>query len=230
MPVTGSAVESRMLPRDRVSRRLVQLVAGLLLYGFSLALLVRAGVGLDPWDVFHEGVTRHTPLSFGTVVIVTGALVLLAWIPLRQRPGLGTVANVVLLGVAADVSLWLLPEPEGLALRSVLAVVAIALNGLATAMYIGAGLGPGPRDGLMTGLSARTGLSLRLVRTAIEVTVLVAGFLLGGTIGFATVLYALAIGPLAQALLPPFRIAGASAAASGPVTGGGADGAAVSSR
>lgn len=197
---------SRFMPRHRVTRRLVQLLAGLWLYGFSLALLVRAGVGLDPWDVFHEGVTLHTPLSFGTVVIVTGALVLLLWIPLRQRPGLGTVANVVVLGVAADVSLWLLPEPDGLALRSVLAVAAVALNGLATALYIGAGLGPGPRDGLMTGLSARTGLSLRLVRTGIEVTVLAAGFLLGGTVGFATVLYALAIGPLAQALLPVFRI------------------------
>lgn len=194
------------MPRDHVARRLIQLLVGLCLYGFSLALLVRAGVGLDPWDVLHEGVTLHTPLTFGTVVIITGALVLLLWIPLRQRPGLGTVANVVVLGVAADVSLWLLPEPEGLALRGVLAVAAVALNGLATALYIGAGLGPGPRDGLMTGLSARTGLSLRLVRTGIEVTVLAAGFLLGGTVGFATVLYALAIGPLAQALLPAFRV------------------------
>ncbi len=197
--------ENSWVPR-RLTRRLTQLLAGLVLYGASLAMLIRADLGLDPWDTFHQGLASRLPLSFGTVVIAVGALVLLAWIPLRQRPGVGTVANVIVLGLAVDATLWLLPAIEGYAARSLVMTAGIVLNGVATGMYIGAGLGPGPRDGLMTGLAARTGGSLRLVRTVIELTVLGVGWLLGGTIGIATVLYALSIGPLAQAFLRVFRI------------------------
>jgi uncharacterized membrane protein YczE len=171
-----------------------------------MALMIRAGLGLDPWDVFHQGVAERTGLSFGTVVIVTGALVLLLWIPLRQWPGVGTVSNVVVIGLAVDAALWLLPTPSALWLRGALLVVGIVANGIATGMYIGARLGPGPRDGLMTGFVARSGRSIRLVRTAIEVAVLAVGFALGGTVGIATVLYALSIGPLTQLFLPLFSV------------------------
>ncbi|WP_280508432.1 YczE/YyaS/YitT family protein [Nocardia flavorosea] len=183
-------------------RRLVALFAGLWLYGFSMAVMIRAAVGLDPWDVFHQGVTEHVPMSFGTVTIVTGAVVLLAWIPLRQRPGFGTLSNVVLVGVSVDMGLWLLPEWESLPVRLSAMMLAVVLNALASVLYIGAGLGPGPRDGLMTGLVRRTGLSVRLVRTTIEVTVLATGWLLGGGVGLGTVVYAVAIGPLIQAMIP----------------------------
>lgn len=189
------------LRAGRLGRRVPQLLAGLALYGLSMALLIRAGLGLDPWDVLHQGLSHYLPLSFGTVTIVVGAVVLLLWIPLRQKPGLGTVSNVVVVGVAADVGLWLIPEPDQLAVRIVLMVSAVVLNGLAGAVYIGSQLGPGPRDGLMTGLAARTGGSLRLVRIGIELTVLLVGVLLGGTIGVGTVLYALSIGPLVQFFL-----------------------------
>jgi uncharacterized membrane protein YczE len=192
----------QQLRAPRLPRRLVQLLLGLWLYGASMAMMVESQLGLDPWDVFHEGVAGGLPLTFGTVVILTGLVVLLLWIPLRQAPGLGTVANVVVIGVASDVTLVLLERPEGLATRSLLLVAGIVLNGLAGALYIGAQLGPGPRDGLMTGLVRRTGWSVRLVRTALEVTVLTVGFVLGGTVGLGTVLYALAIGPLLQLFLP----------------------------
>lgn len=181
--------------------RLSRLVVGLLLYGFTMALMVQAGLGLDPWDVFHEGLTHHVPLTFGQVVIVVGAIVLLLWIPLRQRPGIGTVLNVVLIGLAADAGIALIPPPDEMWARVVLMLVGIVGNGLAGALYISAELGPGPRDGLWVALVARTRLSVRLVRTAIEASVLVAGFLLGGTVGAGTVLYALAIGPLVQFFL-----------------------------
>jgi uncharacterized membrane protein YczE len=192
----------QQLRAPRLPRRLVQLMLGLWLYGASMAMMVESQLGLDPWDVFHEGVAGGLPLTFGTVVILTGVAVLLLWLPLRQAPGLGTVANVVVIGVASDVTLALLERPEGLAARSVLLVFGVVLNGLAGALYMGAQLGPGPRDGLMTGLVRRTGWSVRLVRTSLEVTVLAVGFLLGGTVGIGTVLYALAIGPLLQLFLP----------------------------
>jgi len=183
-------------------RRVCALSVGLWLYGFSLAILVRAAVGLDPWDVFHQGVTRHVPLTFGMVTAVTGALVLLAWIPLRQRPGVGTVSNVLVVGLAVDVGLWLLPEWEALAIRIPAMLVAVVLNAAATVLYIGAGMGPGPRDGLMTGFVRRTGWSVRVVRTSIEVVVLGTGWLLGGGVGLGTVVYAVAIGPLVQLFIP----------------------------
>ncbi|WP_447004679.1 YczE/YyaS/YitT family protein [Saccharothrix isguenensis] len=183
-------------------RRIPQLVAGLWLYGASMALQIRATLGLDPWDVLHEGLTKITGLSFGTITALVGLVVLLCWIPLRQRPGVGTVSNVIVIGIAVDVSLAILPNPAELLPRILFLTAGIVLNGLAAAVYIGARLGPGPRDGLTTGFCARTGTSLRLVRTVVEITVLAIGWLLGGTIGVGTVLYAVTIGPLTQAFLP----------------------------
>lgn len=186
-------------------RRLVQLYVGLCLYGISTAMFVRADLGADPWDVFHLGVGKVFSLDIGTVMILTGALVLLLWIPIRQRPGLGTISNVIVLGLAANATMAVLHTPDSLWLKAVLMVAAVVLNALATGMYIGAGFGPGPRDGLMTGLHARTGWSLRGIRTTIELTVLVIGYLLGGSVGVGTLVYALAIGPLIQLCLPWFR-------------------------
>lgn len=186
------------------ARRLPQLAIGLALFGASDGLLVRAHLGLDPWDAFHEGLSKRLGVDFGVVTAAVGVLVLLAWIPLRQRPGVGTVANIALVALAIDVVLWTVPPQTSLAVRIPMLVGAVALNGLATAIYVGARLGPGPRDGLMTGLSGRTGWSIRLVRTGIEITVLVVGWLLGGTVGVGTVLYALGIGPLIQFFLRYF--------------------------
>ncbi len=196
----------QQLRAGRTGRRLVQLFVGLTLYGVSMAMMLRAGLGLDPWDVFHYGVATHLPLSFGTVVIIVGALVLLLWIPLRQWPGLGTVANVFVIGLATDAALAVLTAPTSLPLRVVLLGAGIVLNGLAGALYIGSQFGPGPRDGLMTGLVRRTGRSLRLVRTSLELTVLAVGFALGGTVGIGTILYALLIGPTVQVFLPLFTV------------------------
>jgi uncharacterized membrane protein YczE len=201
------AVDLRPLPVTHApGRRLPQLVAGLALYGVSMAMQVRATLGVNPWDVFHQGLARNLPLSFGLVTAVVGVVVLLLWLPLRQRPGVGTVANVVVIAITVDVGLALIPPPSALPARIGLLVGAVVLNGVASAAYIGVRLGPGPRDGLMTGLAARTGWSIRLVRTGIELTVLTAGWLLGGTVGLGTVAYALAIGPLTQAFLPWFTV------------------------
>ncbi|MEV6315752.1 hypothetical protein [Streptomyces sp. NPDC051776] len=190
----------------RLPRRLVQLYAGLALYGASAALQVEAALGLGPWDVLHQGISERTGLSIGVVSIIVGALVLLLWVPLRQRPGLGTVSNVIVVGVAMDATLALVPDPHALAFRIPLLVAAIVLNSIATGLYISARFGPGPRDGLMTGLHRRTRRSIRLVRTGIEITVLASGFLLGGSVGVGTVAYALCIGPLAQIFLRLFAI------------------------
>ncbi|MDX5626674.1 MULTISPECIES: hypothetical protein [unclassified Brenneria] len=187
-------------------RRLIQLYIGLTLYGVSTAMFVRANLGADPWNVFHLGAARIFSLNVGMVMIIVGALVLLLWIPLRQRPGLGTVSNVIVVGLAADAALMLMSPPASLLARSALLAAAIAVNALATGMYIGAGFGAGPRDGLMTGINARTGWSVRSVRTAIEVGVLLSGWLMGGALGVGTVLYALSIGPLIQFCLPWFLV------------------------
>jgi len=194
------------LRAGRMPRRLVQLFVGLSLYGVSMAMMIRGQLGLDPWDVFHYGVTEQLPLSFGLVVIVVGLLVLALWIPLRQWPGFGTVANAVVIGIVTDLALAVLTTPEALWGRAALMLGGIALNGVAGAMYIGSQLGPGPRDGLMTGLVRRTGLSVRLVRTSLEVTVLAVGWLLGGVVGVGTVLYALLIGPITQVFLPRMTV------------------------
>jgi uncharacterized membrane protein YczE len=194
------------MTRRGLPARLVQLNVGLFLYGFTMAMMVESTLGLDPWDVFHEGVTQHVGLTFGQVVIVTGAVVLLLWIPLRQMPGVGTVLNVLVIGLAADLGIAVIAQPDALSLRVLLLLGGIVGNGFAGALYIGAALGPGPRDGLWLGLVRRTGRSVRLWRTVIEVTVLAVGFALGGTVGAGTVLYALTIGPIVQAFLPLVQV------------------------
>ena len=193
---------AQQLRAGRLGRRVPQLFAGLVLYGVSMALMVRGALGLQPWDVLHYGIANWVPLSFGAVVIVTGVAVLLLWIPLRQSPGLGTVANAVVIGLVADTALAVLVAPAGMAPRLTMLAGGIVLNALATALYIGAQLGPGPRDGLMTGLVRRTGWSVRVVRTSIELTVVASGWVLGGVVGLGTIAYAVTIGPLVQAMLP----------------------------
>jgi uncharacterized membrane protein YczE len=193
------------MPAGRLGRRLVQLQAGLLLYGVSASLLVLAGLGLDPWDVFHQGLARRTGLAIGTWVILVGAVVLLLWIPLRQRPGVGTLCNVVVIGLVMNAVLATVGPPAGWEWRGACLLAGVVLNGVATGAYIGAGLGPGPRDGLMTGLAAR-GHSIRIVRTGIELSVLALGWLLGGSVGIGTVAYALSIGPLAHVFVPLFTV------------------------
>jgi uncharacterized membrane protein YczE len=194
-------------PGRHLTRRLVQLYAGLVLYGVSMALMVRSSLGVMPWDVLHQGLSRQLGWSLGLVTAVVGAAVLLAWIPLRERPGLGTLSNVVVIGLAVDAALALLAAPTGLAGRVAFGVAGIVLNGVATAAYIGVHFGPGPRDGLMTGLVRRTGGPLGVIRTTIEVAVVATGWLLGGTLGIVTVLYALTIGPLVHVLLPRLTVA-----------------------
>jgi uncharacterized membrane protein YczE len=193
--------------RRRLLRRLVQLYAGLVLYGVSMALLVQSSLGVMPWDVLHQGIARQTGLSLGTVTVLVALVVLLAWVPLRQRPGLGTVSNVVVIGLAVDAALAVLPSPSATAVQLAFGAAGVLLNAVATAAYIGVRLGPGPRDGLMTGLVRRTGRSVRLVRTSIEVAVVAAGWSLGGRLGLLTVVYALSIGPLVHALLPRLQVA-----------------------
>jgi uncharacterized membrane protein YczE len=195
-------------PRARLPRRLLQLFVGLALYGVSLAMLLRAGLGLAPWDVLHQGLAGQVGATIGQMVIALSFVVLLLWIPLRERPGFGTIANALLVGVFVDLTLLWLGDAEVLGWRVGLLVLGVLLNGVATALYIGASLGSGPRDGLMTGLVRRTGRSVRLVRTVLEVTVLAVGWLLGGTVGVGTVLYAVAIGPIAHALLPFLTVRG----------------------
>jgi len=191
----------------RLTRRVLQLFVGLVLYGMSMAFMVESGLGLNPWDVFHQGLSESTGISFGWVVILVGIPVLLLWIPLRQKPGFGTIANLVVIGFVVDGTLALLRPGESIAMRITLLVVGILLNGVATGLYIGSNLGTGPRDGLMTGLVGRfPRLSIRLVRTSIEVLILGIGFLLGGTVGLGTIAYALAIGPLAHVFIPVFTV------------------------
>jgi uncharacterized membrane protein YczE len=199
---------SKLVPVGaRLPRRVTQLFAGLVLYGVSMAFMVESDLGLNPWDVFHQGVSKATGVSFGWVVLLTGIPILLIWIPLRQKPGFGTIANLVVIGFVADGALAVLTPGESMAMRITYLVVGIALNAVATGMYIGARFGPGPRDGLMTGIVRRwPRLSIRLVRTSIEVGVLSVGFLLGGTVWIGTVAYALAIGPLVQLFMPVFAV------------------------
>ena len=194
------------LRAGRLTRRLSQLLLGLALYGLTLGMMIRATLGNAPWDVLHQGLAIHLPISIGTAVIAISLVVLVFWIPLRELPGLGTILNSVLVGLSADLTLSLLSAPDEMWQRAVLMVGGILLNALATALYIGSQLGPGARDGLMTGLHRRTGLSIRTVRTALEVFVVAIGWLLGGVVGIGTLLYALAIGPLVQVMLPRFIV------------------------
>jgi uncharacterized membrane protein YczE len=194
------------LRAGRLGRRLPQLFVGLVLYGVSLAMMVRGDLGLAPWDVLHSGLIRHVPITLGQAVVVMSFVVLVLWIPLRESPGIGTISNAFVVGLSADATLWLLDRPDALAARAALTVGGVALCGLASAMYIGPQLGRGPRDGLMTGLARRTGLSIRLVRTALEISVVLIGLALGGVLGLGTVLYALTIGPLTQLMLPAWIV------------------------
>jgi uncharacterized membrane protein YczE len=196
---------ARLVPPP-VTRRLIQLYAGLVLFGVSAAMLLMAGLGVDPWDVFHQGLSRRLGLGVGTWAIIVGAFVMMLWVPLRQRPGFGTLSNVIVVGLVIDLVLALIPSVHGLVARVAVMASGVVLNGIATGAYIGAGLGPGPRDGLMVGLAAR-GHSIRLVRTCIEMTVLLTGWLLGGTVGIGTVLYAVCIGPVAHVSIPLLAIA-----------------------
>jgi uncharacterized membrane protein YczE len=189
------------LRAGRLPERLSRLLLGLWLYGVAIALMIEGALGASPWDVLHLGLARHLPLSFGMVMVLTAAAVLLAWIPLRQMPGLGTVANAILLGPFADVALAWLATPQTIPLRIGYLVAGVVVCAFATAMYVGAQLGPGPRDGLMTGLARRTGRSIRRVRTLLEVGVLAIGIALGGIVGVGTVLFALGVGPLTQFFL-----------------------------
>ena len=223
---------SNLVPTGiRLRRRGTQLFVGLVLYGVSMAFMVESSLGLNPWDVFHQGVSKATGISFGWVVLLTGIPVLLLWIPLRQRPGFGTIANLVVIGFVADGTMAMLAAGESMAMRITYLVVGIALNGVATAMYLGARFGPGPRDGLMTGIVRRwPRLSIRLVRTSIEVLVLGIGFLLGGTIGVGTVAYALGIGPLVQLFMPVFAVPGSEPVDGAVLEGRAADGPASAAR
>jgi uncharacterized membrane protein YczE len=186
---------------DRPVQRSVRLLAGLVLFGLGLALLVQAHLGLAPWTVFSQGLSRRTGLSLGTLTVVTSLVVLLLWVPLRQRPGIGTVANALIVGPVLDLGLAVIPVPDGLGWRVALLVLAVLTTAFATGLYLGAGWGPGPRDGLMTGLHA-LGLPVFAARAMVEITVLAAGWLLGGSVGVATVVFALSIGPLVSRALP----------------------------
>lgn len=205
-PVLSDLGPLAQLRAGRLVERLVRLHVGLVLYGVSLAMMVRADLGLAPWDVLHSGLIRHVPLTMGQAVVVMSFVVLLLWVPLREVPGVGTIANALVVGVSVDATLALVGAPGALAARIALLVGGVLLCGLASAVYIGAQLGRGPRDGLMTGLARRTGLSIRLVRTGLEVAVVLVGLALGGVLGLGTVLFALAIGPVTQALLPLFLV------------------------
>jgi uncharacterized membrane protein YczE len=194
------------LRAGRLGRRLPQLIVGLVLYGASLAVMYRGDLGLAPWDVLHSGAIQHLPITIGQAVILFSFVVLVFWIPLRERPGIGTILNALLVGTSADATLAILDQPDALAARVGLMLGGVVLCALATAMYIGAQFGRGPRDGLMTGLARRTGWSLRLVRTGLEVTVVLIGLALGGALGLGTVIFALTIGPLTQAMLPAWIV------------------------
>lgn len=196
----------RPVPPDHRARRAAQLIAGLVLYGVTASMMVLAGLGLDPWDVLHQGLARTFGLGIGTWVVIVSGIVLALWWPLRQRPGVGTLMNAVGVGLVIDVMLAMCSPPHALWARVALLVGGVAGNGFATGLYIGAGLGPGPRDGLSVGIAAR-GHSMRVVRTSIELTVLITGFLLGGTVGVGTLLYATAIGPITHVTIPRLAIA-----------------------
>ena len=189
-----------------LSRRIAQLIVGLFLYGFAIAMMIRAALGISPWDVLSQGVVLHTGLNYGIVTNVIGALVLLLWIPIRQRPGIGTVVNVLAIGPSIEVGLLVLPAPDELLPRILLLAGGLVLPAIATGLYIGARFGPGPRDGLMTGIHRRTGWPIWAVRTAIEVTVLAIGWLLGGNVGIGTLAFALLIGPMVNVTIPLLRV------------------------
>ncbi|WP_341953103.1 hypothetical protein [Salinibacterium sp. TMP30] len=191
-----------MTPRLIMARRVAQLAFGLFFYGFAIALMIRAEIGVAPWDVLGQGVSLTTGIPFGFVTNIIGLIVLLLWIPIRQKPGIGTVFNVALVGPSAQVGLWMLPEVEGLFLRILLFIAGLALLGIATGLYLGARFGPGPRDGLMTGIHRKFGGKIWIVRSSIELVVLTIGAVLGGNLGWGTLAFALLIGPIVHFTIP----------------------------
>jgi uncharacterized membrane protein YczE len=201
IPTAGDAPAIR-------ARRIAQLLGGLFLYGIAISLEVRAGIGLSPWDVLAQGVANRTSIPFGFVTNIVGALVLLVWIPLRQRPGIGTVLNVLLVGPSAQLGLWLIPQQHAPLLQGVMFAGGLLLLAVATGLYIGARMGPGPRDGLMTGLRQRFGWSIWVARTIVEGSVLVVGAILGGQVGIGTIAFVLLVGPLVHVAMPLLRVPG----------------------
>ena len=193
-------------PAPVLVRRFAQLLVGLFLYGMGIALIVRGELGVAPWDVLTQGIAKQTGLNFGLITVITSGIVLLLWIPIRQKPGFGTLMNALLVGPFADLGLWLIPPGLDLWVRALLLPAGIVVLAVATGLYIGAHFGPGPRDGLMTGLHRVTSWRIWIVRTGIEVVVLAAGWLLGGNVGIGTLAFALLIGPLCGYTIPLFAI------------------------
>ncbi|MHB1171002.1 MAG: membrane protein YczE [Lacisediminihabitans sp.] len=195
-----------MTPRLLLARRIAQLLVGLFLYGIAISMMIRAGIGVSPWDVLAQGVSKQTGIPFGWVTNIIGLGVLLLWIPIRQRPGIGTLLNALLIGPSAEVGLALIPAETQPWAQLLVFAGGLALVAVATGLYIGAGFGPGPRDGLMTGINRRWGWRIWIVRTSIEVTVLSIGWFLGGNVGLGTVAFALLIGPMVGVTLPLLRV------------------------
>ena len=206
----STTLAERFIPVDRAGERIARCLGGLVLFGVGIALIIEAQLGAAPWDVFHTGITELTGVSTGSVIVITGVLLLLLWIPLRERPGLGTILNAVVIGVVFDLTAPLIADTDRVLVRTAMMLGGIALVAIGSGFYIGAGLGPGPRDGLMTGLAERTlvgrHISIRAARTIVEVTVLVAGVALGGAIGVGTAVFAIGIGPLVHFFLPRLTI------------------------
>lgn len=196
--------------RDRIGRRLVRCLVGLALFAIGISLQMNANIGAPPWDVFHQGVAKQTEISIGRIIVMTGFALLLLWIPLKQKPGLGTILNALEIGLVADIALEIIPEPNNIFIRIIMVVVGIVTVAIGTGLYIGSALGPGPRDGLMTGLAKR-GIPIRIGRTAIEVTVLIIGMILGGQVGIATFAFAFGVGPLVHFFLPRLAVSSGSA-------------------
>ncbi len=196
--------------RDRIGRRLVRCLVGLALFAIGISLQMNANIGAPPWDVFHQGVAKQTEISIGRIIVMTGFALLLLWIPLKQKPGLGTILNALEIGLVADIALEIIPEPNNMFIRIIMVVVGIVTVAIGTGLYIGSALGPGPRDGLMTGLAKR-GIPIRVGRTAIEVTVLIIGMILGGQVGIATFAFAFGVGPLVHFFLPRLAVSSGSA-------------------
>ena len=196
--------------RDRIGRRLVRCLVGLALFAIGISLQMNANIGAPPWDVFHQGVAKQTEISIGRIIVMTGFALLLLWIPLKQKPGLGTILNALEIGLVADIALEIIPEPNNMYIRIIMVVVGIVTVAIGTGLYIGSALGPGPRDGLMTGLAKR-GIPIRIGRTAIEVTVLIIGMILGGQVGIATFAFAFGVGPLVHFFLPRLAVSSGSA-------------------
>jgi len=205
-----------MNPALTTTRRIIQLALGLFLYGIAISLIVRAAIGVAPWDVLSQGVVKQTGLSFGFVTVALSVVVLLLWIPIKQKPGIGTVLNALFVGPSAEVGLAILPVPDSLVMQVVFFAGGLALLAVATGLYIGARFGPGPRDGLMTGIHRKFGWKIWIVRTAIEVTVLSIGWLLGGNVGIGTLAFALLIGPMVNITMPFFLVPAAVTPATTP--------------